>query len=402
MRALVLWVLGFGLGCISLAQPMDKVPNPRATDRGWVVDLAGVLTADQKAQLNARIDSLEQEAGAEMAVVILRKTQGATLKEYATELFNRWGVGKRGADNGVLILVALQDRRVEIETGYGMESILPDGLVGAILDETMIPHFRRGDYAGGILAGTERIIEAIRYAQRTGAYETPARPYAQPIALRPAESAPESTPVGLPMAVLAILVVGAGALVWAVIVLMERPPKCPHCQKPMHLLSEEDDDAYLNTLQRTEEHLKSVNYLVWRCEACDTMEIIPKVAWFTPYSKCPKCGGYTLRVSTHLVRSPTYTRTGLEIETRKCKNSKCGHTETHERVLPKRRRDDDWWLGTGGGQSSDGWPSGSRGGGWSGGWSSGGGSFGGGSSGGAGGGSFGGGSSGGGGTGRGW
>lgn len=394
MRALVLWGLGFGLGCIGLAQPMEKVPNPRATDGGWVVDLAGVLTADQKAQLNARLDSLEQETGAEMAVVILRKTQGATPKEYATELFNRWGVGKRGVDNGVLMLVALQDRRVEIETGYGMESILPDGLVGAILDETVIPHFRRGDYAGGIIAGTERIIEVIRHAQRTGAYETPARPYAQPIALRPAQDAPESTPVGMPMAVLAILVVGAGALVWAVSVLMERPPKCPHCQKPMRLLSEGEDDAFLNALQRTEERLKSVNYLVWRCEPCDTIEIIPKVEWFTPYTNCPKCGGYTLRVSTHLVRSPTYTRAGLEMETRKCKNPKCGHTETHERVLPERRRDDDWWLSTGGGRSSSGWSSGSWGGGWSGGGWSGGGS--------SGGGSFGGGSSGGGGAGRGW
>jgi uncharacterized protein len=80
---------------------------------------------------------------------ILRRTQGATPKEYATELFNRWGVGKREADNGVLLLVSLGDRRVEIETGYGMEAILPDAVAGEILDTAVVPRFRAGDIPGG-------------------------------------------------------------------------------------------------------------------------------------------------------------------------------------------------------------------------------------------------------------
>jgi hypothetical protein len=79
--------------------------------------MAGVLSPEHKARLNRLIDQLERDTGAEIAVVILRRTQGATPKEYATELFNRWGVGKREADNGVLMLVALGDRRVEIENG---------------------------------------------------------------------------------------------------------------------------------------------------------------------------------------------------------------------------------------------------------------------------------------------
>ena len=99
------------------SQPIERVPNPRATDGGWVTDMAGVLSPEHKARLNRLIDQLERDTGAEVAVVILRRTQGATPKEYATELFNRWGVGKREADNGVLMLVALGDRRVEIETG---------------------------------------------------------------------------------------------------------------------------------------------------------------------------------------------------------------------------------------------------------------------------------------------
>jgi uncharacterized membrane protein YgcG len=133
--------------------------------------MAGVLSPEQKAQLNRLIDQLERDTGAEVAVVILRRTQGATPKEYATQLFNRWGVGKREADNGVLMLVALGDRRVEIETGYGMEAILPDAVAGEILDTAVVPRFRAGDIAGGVIAGVEAIAERIRNAQASGAYE---------------------------------------------------------------------------------------------------------------------------------------------------------------------------------------------------------------------------------------
>jgi hypothetical protein len=104
------WVLGvFAVmhALLSWGQPIERVPNPRATYGGWVTDMAGVLSPEQKAQLNRLIDQLERDTGAEIAVVILRRTQGATPKEYATELFNRWGVGKREADNGVLLLVSL-------------------------------------------------------------------------------------------------------------------------------------------------------------------------------------------------------------------------------------------------------------------------------------------------------
>lgn len=382
---LCLGLMGLGFG-----QPIERIPNPRAAYGGWVVDIAGVLNDLQKARLNTLITQLEQETGAEIAVVVIRKTQGATPKEYATELFNRWGVGKRGADNGVLMLVALQDRRVEVETGYGMEGILPDGLVGAILDEAVIPHFRRGNYAEGIISGVERIAETIRAAQQTNAYETPARPYAPsaPSFARPDDTSPFEAPAPItPALVMTLFLLGAGGIAIAVFLLRERPPKCPTCGKPMHLLDEQADDAFLNALQRKEEQLGSVNYLVWRCEPCENFEIVPKVAWFTPYSQCPKCGGYTLRTSTRLVRAPTYTRTGLELEVRRCLNPNCGYHDEEERVLPKRTRDDDWWIGSTTTQSGSwgGWSGGSSAGGWSGGgWSSGGGSFGGGSSGGGG------------------
>ncbi|MCS7301572.1 MAG: TPM domain-containing protein [Fimbriimonadales bacterium] len=388
------WVWGMGV-----AQPLHTIPNPRQRDGGWVVDMAGVLNAEQKARLNRLIDALERDTGAEVAVVILKRTQGATPKEYATELFNRWGVGKRDADNGVLMLVALGDRRVEIETGYGMEAILPDAAAGEILDTAVIPRFRQGDIAGGVLAGVQAIAERIRQAQTTGAYEPtpsafPSSDSAFPDAPAPAVQPPNSafpyspTPSVRPPALAApigLLLLGGGVILLLAYALRERPPKCPLCLQPMRLLDEQADDEYLTELQRTEEQLGSVNYHVWKCAQCDMLEIYPRVALLNSYSKCPKCNGYTVRETARVVREPTYTRSGLELVARKCENRRCDYRAEQERTLPRlvrieyddwhtrrRRRDDDWFLG--------GWTLG----GGSGSWSSGGGIFGGGSSGGGG------------------
>lgn len=370
------------------SQPIERVPNPRVQDGGWVMDMAGVLSAEQQARLNRLIDQLERDTGAEVAVVVLRRTQGATPKEYATELFNRWGVGKRDADNGVLLLVSLGDRRVEIETGYGMEAILPDAVAGEILDTAVVPRFRAGDIAGGVIAGAEAIATRIRNAQTQGAYEPPAvgMPDQPSVGNSPQEPLPPpaSMPVG------GILLLGGVAIGLLFYALRERPPKCPLCRRPMRLLDEQADDAYLNELQRTEEQLGSVNYLVWRCEPCDTLEIFQRAALLNSYDRCPQCNGMTVRETVRVVCRPTYACTGLELILRQCKNPRCDFSEERERVLPKLERlDDEWWGSAGSPRTPR--HSQSSGGGWSsgggsssgGGWSSGG-SFGGGRSGGGG------------------
>mgnify|MGYP000539572606 CR=1 FL=1 len=137
IKAAILALLMLG----AWAQRIEEVPNPRRTEGGWVVDMAGILTAAQKQQLNATLSALERDTGAEMAVVILQRTLDAEPKEFATELFNRWGVGKKGEDNGILVLVALQQRRIEVETGYGIEGILPDSEVGMLLQDMVVPAF---------------------------------------------------------------------------------------------------------------------------------------------------------------------------------------------------------------------------------------------------------------------
>ncbi len=372
-----LWGIGFLL-VLGWTQPLESIPNPRATDGGWITDMVGVFLPKQKQALNDQISLLERETGVELAIVVIRRAQEGTPKEYATELFNRWGVGKKGVDNGLLLFVAIENRRVEIETGYGMEPILPDSVVGAILDEYAVPYFRQGDYAGGIQATVNAIEARIREALAGGAYEPPS-----PSEIR--SPSPKRT-VGF-FLIPIVLLAGIGILVVVGIVLWERPPRCPNCKQPMRLLDERADDAYLNELQLLEEKLGSVNYKVWRCEACELSEIIPKVAWLSQYDTCPQCGGRTLYERARVVREPTYARTGLEVTLQRCKNPKCGYRNERERTLPKREQGAPIVLG--GGWTGTGRSSGS----WGGGISSGGG---------FGGGSFGGGSSGGGGAGRGW
>ncbi|WP_148663124.1 TPM domain-containing protein, partial [Scytonema hofmannii] len=143
----------------SLALTVQEVPNPRKDYGGWVTDMAGILSNETETQLNQMISQLEAKKGVEIAVVSVPKTAPAdSPKKFATELFNHWGIGKKGQNNGVLFLISVGDRRVEIETGNGVEAILPDAKVGNIIDTQIIPKFKKGDFEGGTLAGTKALV----------------------------------------------------------------------------------------------------------------------------------------------------------------------------------------------------------------------------------------------------
>ncbi len=147
----------------SYALTIEEVPNPRQTDSGWVTDSAAILSDRTESQLNLMISQLESHNGTEIAVVTVPETSPASSpKEFTTELFNYWGIGKVDKDNGVLFLVSTGDRRVEIETGYGIEAILPDAKVGNIIDTKITPQFKQGNYNDGTLAGTQALVNTLQ------------------------------------------------------------------------------------------------------------------------------------------------------------------------------------------------------------------------------------------------
>ncbi len=147
------------LGAALSAQ--GSLPKPA----GRITDLANVIHAGTEAELDRRLDQLEQATSHEVAVVTVPSLDGAPVEDYAVRLFKEWGIGQAKQDNGVLVLVAPNEREMRIEVGYGLEGILPDGLAGQVIRDTFIPRFRDNDYNGGIRDGVLRVADIVEKQQ---------------------------------------------------------------------------------------------------------------------------------------------------------------------------------------------------------------------------------------------
>lgn len=128
---------------------------------GFVNDFAGVIDNSAKPHLEALLSSFEQKTGDEIAVVTLPSLEGRTVEDVAVDLYKTWGIGKKGKDNGVLFLVAPNERKMRIEVGYGLEGVINDALAGRILDENVVPAFKAGYLTSGIVSGTVAIVKTI-------------------------------------------------------------------------------------------------------------------------------------------------------------------------------------------------------------------------------------------------
>lgn len=128
-------------------------PKPTAAAGIYVQDYAQVLSAEDKRRLLSIGQELDDKTTAQLAVVTVKTLDGQPIEDYALSILREWGIGSNEKNNGALIVVAVQDRRSRIEVGYGLEGLLTDGLTGRIQDQTMIPYFRKGNYAAGIVNG---------------------------------------------------------------------------------------------------------------------------------------------------------------------------------------------------------------------------------------------------------
>lgn len=132
--------------------------------RGYVSDFAGVLPEPAVRQLNEYLGRVEQSTGAQIAIVTIPTLDGEPIEDVATLLFERWGIGKKGKDEGALFLLSINDRKSRLEVGYGLEPILPDGSAGALLRE-MRPALRAGNYAAALATATASLGERIARAK---------------------------------------------------------------------------------------------------------------------------------------------------------------------------------------------------------------------------------------------
>ncbi|MBX3694153.1 MAG: YgcG family protein [Steroidobacteraceae bacterium] len=156
LAALAAWAAGGA----AQAQAQAEQAIPPLTAR--VTDTTGTLTDAQRSALEAKLEAFEREKGAQVAVLVVSTTQPEAIEQYSIRVVDAWKLGRAQPDDGVLLLVAKDDRQLRIEVGYGLEGALPDAIASRIIRETITPRFREGDYYGGIDAGLDRILGVIR------------------------------------------------------------------------------------------------------------------------------------------------------------------------------------------------------------------------------------------------
>jgi uncharacterized protein len=154
------WLFACLLALLPLAGwSADPVALPALVER--VVDRTGTLSADDQTGLIARLSELEQAKGAQIAIVMLPTTQPESIEQFGIRLAEAWKIGRKGVDDGVIVIVAKEDRQMRIEVGYGLEGAIPDAIAKRIIDEQMAPRFREGDFAGGLRSTVELLAKAI-------------------------------------------------------------------------------------------------------------------------------------------------------------------------------------------------------------------------------------------------
>ncbi len=153
---MTVWLLAIGL---PLAGHCLEVPP---TPPSPVVDLAGIIDDAIEARMDQFLRQLEQKTTAQVAVLTVASLEGQSIEDFAlTVAHDKWKLGQKGKDNGVLLVVAVKDRKYRIEVGYGLEGLLPDSLVGSIGRQYLVPYFRKGDYSAGIFTAIAVIANKI-------------------------------------------------------------------------------------------------------------------------------------------------------------------------------------------------------------------------------------------------
>lgn len=153
----------------------NEVPVPPLTAQ--VVDTTGTLSTEQQAALIQKLQAFETAKGSQIAVLLVQTTQPETIEQYALRVAENWKIGRKNVDDGAILVVALQDRALRIEVGYGLEGALTDITSKRIIEEIIVPQFRQGDFAGGVVAGVDQMIKVIE-----------GEPLPEPVVKRPADS----------------------------------------------------------------------------------------------------------------------------------------------------------------------------------------------------------------------
>ncbi|MCH2022641.1 MAG: TPM domain-containing protein [Saprospiraceae bacterium] len=403
MRIIIILLLAFVYSAISAQYTIETVPNIKLVNNSYISDPDDYIKSDTELKIDSLCKLVEDSVKAQIAVVVLNSIGNAIPNDFGTRLFNHWGIGNASTDNGLLILLVMDIRRVEFITGDGTEGVMPDALCYKIQQNKMVPSFKLGDYDSGLLDGVAASAEVLL---KNEIYSPPVvKPY------KPYQYNDDihhestftivllfySTFIIVPFTLLFLLLlfftlftrdyyrkykciklfelnifrilIPIPFLVVHILVLrlIEYWRNAPRFSAKtgalMKRMSEKEDDKYLKPGQIKEELVKSIDYDVWVGQDEKDIVILPYVKWFTGFSKCPKCKHKTYQLDYNKTTlSPTYSRSGRGEKKYSCKN--CGHSVLRTYTIAKLTQSS---------TSSSSYSGGSSGGSWGGGSSSGGG-----------------------------
>jgi uncharacterized protein len=200
--AFILWI-----GALFFAaQCRAEAPIPNAPDR-WVTDTAGFISEDTRAKIDAELQNYQQSSGHQVVVWIGRTIDGGSLADFSVKTFQAWKIGRKGHDDGVLMVVLAKDRTIDIEVGYGLEDRLTDALSHRIIDEVMTPRLREGNADAAVSSGVSAILADIE---------------GHAVANAPPANAPDSTPAPVRLSTTRMVIYGVLGLL-LLLVLITHP-----------------------------------------------------------------------------------------------------------------------------------------------------------------------------------
>lgn len=354
------------------------VPNVHLQSASeFVSDPEGLMSPEARAAANRQLRSLMDSTSAEVAVVILPSIGDRDAFDFVRELGDTWKIGKKDKSNGLILFFAMDQHEVRIHTGYGLEGIIPDAVAGVIIRDDIIPAMRRDDLDGAVTAATTKISrlisdpearDEVMSAQRNDAAQSSVTKedliaFAGWVAFaffilafvlfiidlsasRKFNNYEKSLrwQRDLPLYWLcAALSLGSG-LIFALLALWmkrhyrNKPVVCDTCGTKMHRLGEEEDNALLSPSQDLEEKLNTVDYDVWECPKCGTIERFPFKIKQDKYTECERC--HTIakyEVCDKIVVRPTVQHEGVREKEYHC--AYCDNrTKTRTRI-PKKTDD---------------------------------------------------------------
>lgn len=357
--------------------PSDVI-NPNISDRRvYVADPENLVSNEAKSQANSILWNLRQKTGAEVVMVVVPNTGDYSREEFATKIFDDWKVGKSDKDNGVVILIVPDQREAWIATGYGVEGVIPDISATKIVQRSIIPYMKEGNLDGAVIAVSRDVAdvlsdpvaaEELKSSKKEKWDEMPESDITQEDFIifviciilavflvsvcmyvfdsnrfkkldRYSEARGWHDQKGTYLA-LAILSLGLGLITYWLVKkkynnARNKPMKCPACKGEMKKLNEEEDNNLLSPSQDLEERLNSIDYDVWVCEDCGTVERFAYPNKNSIYQECPICHTKAMYlIKDHTVLPATTRRTGIGERIYDCKY--CHNQTKKNYTIPKK------------------------------------------------------------------